>query len=104
MIQFLKNLFGFGPGVNFEEIIANGALIIDVRTKGEYQNGHLTNAVNIPLDELPKNLSKLDKTKPIITCCASGMRSSNAESLLKSYGFADVYNGGSWLNLKKFEV
>ena len=104
MIQFLKNLFGFGPSVNFEEIIANGATIIDVRTKGEYQSGHLKNAVNIPLDTLPNHLSKLDKSKPIVTCCASGMRSSNAESLLKSYGFTDVYNGGSWLSLKKFEA
>ena len=104
MIQFLKNLFGMGSSFNIDEIVANGAIIIDVRTKGEYQSGHLKNSVNIPLDALPNNLSKLDKTKPIITCCASGMRSSNAESLLKSYGFTDVYNGGSWVSLKKFEA
>ena len=104
MIQFLKNLFGISPSVNFEEMIAKGAIIIDVRTKGEYQSGHLKNSTNIPLDTLPNHVSKLDKTKPIITCCASGMRSSNAESLLKSYGFTAVYNGGSWAGLKKFDV
>ena len=103
MIQFLKSLFGIGPSVNFEDIIANGATIIDVRTKGEYQSGHLKNSVNIPLDVLPNHLSKLDKTKPIITCCASGMRSSAAKGMLQSNGFTEVHNGGDWTNLRKFE-
>jgi phage shock protein E len=103
MIQFLKNLFGIGPSVNFGELIANGAVIIDVRTKGEYQNGHLKNAMNIPLDTLSANLAKLDKNKPIITCCASGMRSASAKSILKSNGFTEVHNGGSWTNLKAFD-
>ena len=103
MIQFLKSLFGIGPSVNFEDIIANGATIIDVRTKGEYQSGHLKNSVNIPLDVLPNHLSKLDKTKPSITCCASGMRSSAAKGMLQSNGFTEVHNGGSWTNLTKFD-
>jgi phage shock protein E len=103
MIQFLKNLFGIGPSVNFGELIANGAVIIDVRTKGEYQNGHLKNAMNIPLDTLSANLAKLDKNKPIITCCASGMRSASAKSILKSNGFTEVHNGGSWTNLKTYD-
>ena len=104
MINKLKNLFGFGEVADLSQLVKEGAVIVDVRSKGEYQSGHFKNAINIPLDVLPNHLSKLDKTKPIITCCASGMRSSNAESLLKSYGFTDVYNGGSWVSLKKFEA
>jgi rhodanese-related sulfurtransferase len=55
--------------------------------------------VNIPLDSLKNNLSKLKKDKPVITCCASGMRSASAKGLLKANGFVDVYNGGAWVSL-----
>lgn len=103
MLQFLKNLFGFGEKVDLGELIATGAKIIDVRTVGEFQGGHLNNSTNIPLDKLANNLAKLDKSQPIITCCASGMRSSSAKSILKSNGFTEVHNGGSWTNLRKFE-
>jgi phage shock protein E len=103
MIQFFKNLFGFGERIDLGALIANGAIIIDVRTVGEFQNGHLKKSVNLPLNTLPNSVSKLDKSKPIITCCASGMRSASAKSILKSNGFTEVHNGGSWMNLKKFE-
>jgi phage shock protein E len=103
MIQFLKNLFGFGERVNLGELIANGATVVDVRTVGEYQSGHLKQSINVPLGSLPNALSKIDKSKPVITCCASGMRSASAKSILKANGFAEVHNGGSWTNLKKFD-
>ena len=99
MIQTLKNLLGFGPKVDYKDLLANGAKIIDVRTKGEFQSGHIKGAVNIPLDSLKNNLSKLKKDKPVITCCASGMRSASAKGLLKANGFVDVYNGGAWVSL-----
>ena len=41
MFEFLKSLFGFGPKVNYAEIVRAGAVIVDVRTKGEYQGGHI---------------------------------------------------------------
>jgi phage shock protein E len=100
MIQMIKNLFGMGPKVDFKELIKNGASIIDVRTKGEYQGGHIKNSLNIPLDSLNSNLSKLKKDQPVITCCASGMRSASAKSILKSNGFKDVHNGGGWMSLQ----
>ncbi len=50
MMQFLKNIFGIGEKVNLAELIQNGAQIIDVRTKGEYQSGYINGSVNIPLD------------------------------------------------------
>ena len=100
MIQLLKNLFGLGPKVNYKELIKNGAQIIDVRSEGEFQGGHLKNSINIPLDTLEINLSKLKKDKPVITCCASGMRSASAKSILKSNGFTEVHNGGGWMSLQ----
>lgn len=99
MIQTLKNLLGFEPKVDYKDLMANGAQIIDVRTKGEFQSGHIKGSVNIPLDSLKNNLSKLKKDKPVITCCASGMRSASAKGLLKANGFVDVYNGGAWVSL-----
>jgi phage shock protein E len=100
MIELLKNLFGLGPQVNYRELVQNGAIIIDVRTKGEFQGGHIRNSINIPLSNLQGSLSKLKKNKPVITCCASGSRSSSAKSILKSNGFESVHNGGSWISLQ----
>jgi rhodanese-related sulfurtransferase len=104
MIQTLKNILGIGPKVNIGELISNGALIIDVRSKGEYAGGHVKGSVNVPLDQLSGYLKKMkDKNHTVITCCASGMRSASAKSFLKGQGFVNVHNGGSWLSLKKHE-
>ena len=100
MLQLFKKLLGLGPAVDYKELIANGAIIIDVRSKGEYLSGHIKNSINIPLDTLQSQLSKIKKDKPVITCCASGMRSAAAKSALKSAGFTEVYNGGGWSSLQ----
>jgi rhodanese-related sulfurtransferase len=100
MLQAIKNLLGLGPKVDFSELIKNGAVIIDVRSKGEYQGGHIKGSQNIPLDTLAVNIAKLKKDKAIITCCASGMRSASAKGILKSKGFTEVYNGGGWMSLQ----
>lgn len=103
MSNILKNLFGLGPKTDLGELIMNGAVIIDVRTPGEYASGHIKNSVNIPLNILPSRLVKLKKDKPVITCCASGMRSGAAKNMLIANGFEQVHNGGSWQNLRKYE-
>jgi phage shock protein E len=101
MINTLKKLFGFGPSVNYAEMIKNGAIILDVRSKGEFAGGHIKGSVNISVDTLRSNLVKLkDKDKTIITCCASGMRSATAKSILQSNGYVNVYNGGGWNSLQ----
>ena len=92
----------FGAKVNLEEWIKDGATIVDVRTKAEFQGGNVKGSVNIPLDQLRNSLTKFDKKKPIITCCASGMRSASAKSIFKNSGFEKVHNGGSWSSLRKF--
>jgi len=53
MLNSLKSLFGLGSSVNFEELVKNGAQIIDVRTREEYQSGHINNSINIPLNSQP---------------------------------------------------
>ncbi|CAN5873014.1 hypothetical protein BH11BAC7_BH11BAC7_16410 [soil metagenome] len=100
MINTIKKLFGLGPKVDYVQLMKNGAIIIDVRTRAEFQDGHIRGSVNIPLQGLESNLSKIKKDKPVIICCASGMRSASAKSILKSKGFPEVYNGGGWNNLQ----
>ena len=86
MINSIKELLGFGPKTDYAQMIKNGAVILDVRSKGEFESGHIKGAINIPVDQLRNNLNKLkDKNKAIITCCASGMRSASAKSILKAY-------------------
>jgi rhodanese-related sulfurtransferase len=100
MLSAIKNLFSSEPKVDFGELITNKAVILDVRTKEEYQGGHIKGSINIPLQSLNAQLSKLKKDKVIITCCASGGRSSVAKKILKSNGFENVHNAGSWTNLR----
>jgi phage shock protein E len=99
MIDALKSMLGMGPSVDYNELMAKGAQIIDVRTPGEYAGGHIKGSKNIPLQSLSSNLGKINKNKPVITCCASGMRSASAKSVLQSNGFTDVHNGGGWASL-----
>lgn len=90
-----------GPSVDLADLAKQGAIILDVRSKGEYASGHIKGSINISVDQLGKNLSQLkDKNKAIITCCASGMRSASAKSLLKSNGYTNVHNGGGWSSLQ----
>ncbi|WP_294960401.1 rhodanese-like domain-containing protein [Sulfurimonas sp.] len=77
--------------------------IVDVRTKDEFLTAHKDGSINIPLESLDKQMNKLDKTKPIIICCASGSRSGLARRSLMAKGFDNVYNAGAWRSLIKFQ-
>ena len=84
MIETLKKLFGIKPQADFRELVRQGAIIMDVRTKAEYAGGHIRGSINIPLDKIDANLGKLkNKDQAIITCCASGSRSSSGPRFQK---------------------
>jgi phage shock protein E len=101
MLNAIKNLFGLGVKTDYALLVKNGAIILDVRSKGEFDSGHIHGAINISVDQLRNNLNRLkDKRKPIITCCASGMRSASAKSILLASGYTEVYNGGGWSSLQ----
>lgn len=100
MFSAIKKMFS-GTTVNYNEMVQEGAIIVDVRTKGEYAGGHIKGSINIPVDELSNQLAQLkDKEKTIITCCASGMRSATAKGILESKGYKNVLNGGGWNSLQ----
>jgi rhodanese-related sulfurtransferase len=97
MLSFLKNLVS-GTSVGSEDIaneLANGAMIIDVRTRAEYAGGHVAGSKNIPLNELPSALKQIAKDKTIVFCCASGARSGSATSIAANEGYR-AFNGGPW--------
>ena len=86
---------------DYNQLIKNGAIIIDVRTSGEYNSGHISGSTNVPLDKIKSKIKKIENLKkPVIFCCASGMRSGQATSIAKSRG-VDAYNGGGWSGLKR---
>lgn len=93
----------FGIGQRKKEMIAeaklSGAIVVDVRSKEEFNSGHAKGSVNIPLNRLDAELGKIKKMKqPILLCCASGMRSASATSKLKGLGI-DCHNAGSWTSI-----
>jgi phage shock protein E len=98
MIKKIAEMFGVTPDPDFNELMEKGAVVVDVRTKAEFASGHLKGSINIPLQDLSRSVSRINKSKPVIVCCASGMRSASAKSILKKEGF-QVYNGGGWQSL-----
>lgn len=84
-------------------LLKNGALIIDVRTSGEFNSGHLENSINIPLDEIdfavPKRVK--NKNQALLLHCASGIRSGVARKRLNNLGYANAFNLGSFSRAKK---
>jgi len=102
MLSAIKSILGFGPKTNFSDLVKQGAIILDVRTKSEFSSGHIKGSINIPVEKLSKNLGKLrDKNRHVITCCASGSRSYAAKGILTSNAYVNVFNGGSWHSLNQ---
>lgn len=99
MIEMIKKLFK--PGADIEDLLKQGAIIVDVRTNAEFRAGHIEGSRNIPLDEIHTAINTLRLlNKPIITVCRSGNRSGMAQSILSSSGI-NAHNGGAWTSLKK---
>jgi len=70
------------------------ALVLDVRTEQEYEQGHILDSLNIPLGLLDQNIKQLgeDRERPILVVCRSGQRSARAAGILKKHGFNHIYN------------
>lgn len=96
----LSSLFGSGND-KLKEMLAQGALVIDVRSPGEFSSGHVKGSKNIPLQNIGGSINDIEKMgKPIVLCCASGMRSGQASRMLSSKGI-ECMNGGGWAQVDK---
>ncbi|HHB79835.1 MAG TPA: rhodanese-like domain-containing protein [Saprospiraceae bacterium] len=94
-MSFFNRMFGGGmDDVNYKELVQNGAVLIDVRTPGEFAQGHVDNAINIPLQVIGQEVAKIKAfNKPVIVYCLSGARAGSAKSFLEGQGI-ETYNGG----------
>lgn len=95
--------FGTMSGQDVYELIASGAdvIVIDVRSEGEFLNGHVPGSVLLPVQEIESIAEEilLDKEAVILVICQSGNRSRTASQALVDLGFTNVYDIGgimSW--------
>ena len=97
----LMELLGIGgkKKQRIQDALDRGAVVIDVRSPHEFDQGHYPGSRNIPLQRIPTQIDKIkNMNRPVILCCASGMRSGSATAILKKSGI-DCMNGGSWMKL-----
>jgi phage shock protein E len=83
-----------------KDLVAQGAVVLDVRSQDEWDSGHIEGAKLIPVDEVESRIAEVeglvggDKTKPVVVYCRSGNRSARAKGVLERAGFTNVTNGG----------
>jgi rhodanese-related sulfurtransferase len=78
------------------ELKKKGATLVDVRSAGEFAHANAPGTLNIPLQELGSRLGEIPKSAPVVLCCASGTRSGMAKLMLKTKGYPEVHNIGTW--------
>ena len=96
MFDFLKKIFSKPDNEQIKEAIKAGAMLVDVRTPGEFSSGSVKGAVNVPLDKISQKLSLFKGKNNIVVFCRSGNRSGQAKSILEQNGVKNVFNGGTW--------
>lgn len=107
VISFLSALFVSHSATASEralqgwKLIDDGAVVVDVRTPGEFAQGHLEQALNYPVQALDQHVGKLDKDAMIVLYCRSGARVERAIQYLKSQGFTKLHNAGGLAELEQ---
>ena len=93
IINFFKQM---DTNTGVEEFLnTDNAVLLDVRTKEEYEAGHIENSVNIPLQSIEAAEEKIaDKSAPLFVYCQSGARSKKAVAALKTMGYVNIINIG----------
>lgn len=102
-MSFFQSLFGGGggghniDGAKARELVKAGALLIDVRSPGEFAGGSVPGAKNIPVDQVSNHLKELNVGKPVVMYCRSGARSGSAVGTLRAAG-VEAWNLGPMSN------
>jgi phage shock protein E len=97
-LSFFSRLFK-KPIIN---VLKKGALIVDVRTPFEYDQGRIPESINIPVERITVNEQRLlEMKRPIIFCCSDGSRSRQVYQKLAGKGMKNIYYGGNWTKLLK---
>lgn len=96
-MSFLNAIFAATEKTDYKQMVKDGAVIVDVRSAGEFATGHIPGSINIPLEELSFRADEV-AGKIVITCCRSGNRSGMALHYLNEAG-VEAINGGAWDSL-----
>ncbi len=85
--------------MTIQELLQNGAQVVDVRTPEEFMGGNVPGSINIPLNEVQERVAEIKALNgPLILCCLSGGRSGQATGFLQAQG-VNCYNGGGWMDV-----
>jgi rhodanese-related sulfurtransferase len=98
LLDFLSHERRYGPFVPEAEAAAmldRGGLVLDVRSRREWEAGHCAESLLVPMDELQARLGELPRDAPILVCCAVGGRARQAADFLRGQGY-DAHNLGGW--------
>jgi phage shock protein E len=97
-MSWLSDIFG-GSGT-IKQVLREGAVIVDLRTAYEYDQGHIPHSLNIPVDRIHAGIGRIrDLDRPVVLCCSTGAHCREAGEVLRDAGIAGVHNGGSWQSL-----
>jgi rhodanese-related sulfurtransferase len=101
-MSFFQKLFASAPVQDLSKLIKEGAMLVDVRSAGEFAEGSVPGAVNIPEEAIASNINRFKNKSHIIVFCRSGNRSGMAKTILQQKGITEVTNGGTWNNVLSF--
>ena len=100
MFEFLKNMMGPAESPSLREVLERDPMIVDVRSPFEFDQGHIRGSVNIPVNQLPRDIEEIkSRGIPVVVVCRSGARSKMAAEILREAG-VEVYNGGAWVQVE----
>lgn len=101
-MSFFQKLFGPAPAQDLSKLIEEGAMLVDVRSAGEFSEGSVPGAINIPVESIASNINRFKNKNHIIVFCRSGNRSGMAKTILQQKGITSVTNGGTWKDVLSF--
>jgi phage shock protein E len=95
----LLSLLGFGSE-KIKDAMRRGAVVIDIRTAAEFDQGKVRDSINIPIDRININLKRIvQMNRPIVICSNSDSENDRVIDVLRANGVKEIYNGGSWTKL-----
>lgn len=102
-MSFFTKLFGNtnSAGAEISKAVADGALLVDVRSESEFRSGSVSGSVNIPVDQITLRLNELKGKSGIVVFCRSGNRSRMAKSILEGLGIKNIIDGGTWQSVNE---
>lgn len=102
MFEFFKKIFSTNRDEDIRNAISANALLVDVRSIMEFSAGSIPGAINVPVDEIEKNLALFKEVNVVLVFCQSGLRSTQAIRRLNRLGVNHVVNGISWKKVNGF--